>query len=381
MADYWARRETSAAAERAVALMLGQSQYYFRLAVLLAEQDPARSNAALRRAVALNPADADSWIELGLRSEAGGDYAAAERCLLRAAEENQQYLPRWTLANYYYRRNDGARFWHWAKSAAAMVYGDPAPLFDLCARAAENGDLAERLELRSPDQRAGYLAYLLGRSETGRVAASAQSVMKGGRPSDVPLLEAACDRLVEDRQVEGALLIWNGLIAAHREPFAALSPDGGPVLTNGAFAISPTSRGFDWRLASIEGVSAAREEAVAGLRLTFSGGQPESCEPLAQFVPVLENGAYELRFAYRTSGIPAGEGPRWQVTGCSGGGAIAESAALSSQDIAPGRLAFVSPPGCRLIRLRLACQRTPGTTRIEGYIVLRDVRIERLTGH
>jgi tetratricopeptide (TPR) repeat protein len=377
-ADYRARQETSTATERAIAVTPGQSLYYYRLAVLLAERDPRKSNEYLRRAAALNPADADLWIELGLRSEAEGDYATAERCLLRAAAENKLYLPRWTLANYYYRRNDAARFWAWAKSSAAMVYGDPAPLFALCETMAEGGNLMELLELRRPDLQAAYLTYLLGRRVTGRIAPVAQSVLAAERPSDTPLLLGACDRLLDGKQVDGALLIWNNLVRTHKAPFRALAPSGGPVLTNGAFEISPTSRGFDWRLPSLEGVSASREQAAAGLRLTFSGGQPESCEPLTQLVPVQDNGAYELKFAYQTSGIASGAGPRWQVADAFGAQRIAESGPLSSEETAHGRLGFVSPAGCRLVRLALAYQRAPGTTRIEGRIVLWDVQLDRL---
>jgi hypothetical protein len=149
-------------------------------------------------------------------------------------------------------------------------------------------------------------------------------------------------------------------------------------LTDGAFAISPTSRGFDWRIAALEGVTASREREAAGLRLTFSGEQPETCEPLAQFLPVPENRAYELQFTYRTSRVAAGAGPRWQVVDACGGKTIAETGPLSSEDTAHGRLGFVSPAGCRLVRLALAYQRSPGTTRIEGYIALWDVRLAPL---
>jgi tetratricopeptide (TPR) repeat protein len=378
LADYWARQETGAAAERAIALEPEQALYHYRLALLLADQDPRRSDEFLRRAVALQPADADFRIELGLRSEAEGDYPTAERSLLRAATENKLFLPRWTLANYYFRRNDTARFWYWAKSSAAMVYGDPAPLFALCERVAEGGNLMELLELRSADSQAGYLSYLLDRSETVRVAPVALSVLAADRTSDTPLLLAACDLLLDGKRVEEALLLWNKLVASHRLPFRAPAREGGPVLTNGAFAASPTSRGFDWRLPAIEGVTAAREQAPAGLRLTFSGGQPESCEPLTQFVPVEQNAVYELKFAYGTSGIAAGAGPRWRVADAFAGRTIAESEPLSSQDLAQGRLGFVSPAGCRLLRLALAYQRAPGTTRIEGDVVLGDVRLDRL---
>ena len=375
-ADYWGRQETIAATQRAIALTPGQSLYRYRLAVLVADQDPRGSNAALERALALNPADADSWIELGLRSEAAGDYATAERSLERAAKESNLYLPRWTLANYYYRRNDTVRFWLWANRAAEMIYGDPAPLFELCERVAEGSDLAERLDLRSPDLRASYLSYSMSRRETKWIAANAEALVEADRPSDTPLLVASCDLLLEGKQVDAALRIWNRLAAGHRIPFAALEPKSGPYLTNGTFATSPTSGGFDWRLASLEGVTAAREEDRAGLRLTFTGNQPEHCEPLTQFVPVEENEAYELRFAYRTSGISPGAGPRWQVVDALGSGAIAESEPLSSPETAEGRVSFETPAGCRLLRLALVYQRVPGTTRIDGFVVLREVRLD-----
>ncbi len=106
-----------------------------------------RALAALRRAVALNPSDGRAWIEMGLRLEATGDLGAAEQALLRAAQEDLTYLPRWTLMNYYYRRNDVDRFWFWAKAAVPMIYGDPLPLFHLCGRVGEDGGLIDRLAI------------------------------------------------------------------------------------------------------------------------------------------------------------------------------------------------------------------------------------------
>ena len=102
--------------------------------LLTAEKDPAISMAALERAVALNPSDAGSWIELGLRWEADGNAGRAEQYLLRAAEVDRQYLPRWSLANFYFRRKDTEKFWAWARASAEMVYGDARPLFRCAAR-------------------------------------------------------------------------------------------------------------------------------------------------------------------------------------------------------------------------------------------------------
>ena len=313
-ADYWFRKETLAGTEKALAITPDQAAYYYRLALLTSDDHPARAIEALQRAVALNPADAHSWIELGLRYEAGGDYARAEQCLIRAVEEDAEYLPKWTLANHYFRRNDPPRFWFWAKQAAAMAYGDPLPLFRLCGQMEEDGDLIDRLAIRNPSVRASYLSYLVGQDRIDLVGSPSRRVLEDNRQSDTPLLLAVCDRLLDRSRVDEALDIWNKLAGTHRIPFGARSSAIESPLTNGAFTAAPTSQGFDWRLPEVDGISAASEESPGGLRLTFSGRQPERCDALVQYVPVQENRKYKLRFLYRTSGIAAGTGLTWRIT-------------------------------------------------------------------
>jgi hypothetical protein len=259
------------------------------------------------------------WIELGLRFEADGKMARAEECLLRAAEADRQYLPRWTLANFYFRRQDTERFWAWAKSAAEMVYGDATPLFRLCGQVSEDGELIERMGIARPEVRANYVSYLMERGRMDIVLGAARKVLEGNREEDVAVMMAVCDRLLEGKRAEGAMAVWNGLAERHRIPFGAVSGAGAGV-TNGMFTTAPSGHGFDWRLPVTEGVSPSSEERPAGLRLTFSGDQPEACEVLAQFVPVREETAYELKFTYRTLGIRAGTGLRWGGRAGGGGG-------------------------------------------------------------
>jgi hypothetical protein len=373
-ADYWFRKETLAGTERAIAITPDRASYYYRLALLSSDDRPARATEALERALKLNPADAQSWIDLGLQYEAGGDNARAGRCLLRAAEEDAEYLPRWTLANYYFRRNDPPRFWFWAKQAAGMAYGDPLPLFRLCGQMEEDGKLIVRLAIRNPSVRAGYLAYLVGQNRTDLVGPASRSVIEENREVDTPVLLAVCDRLLEQGSAGEALDIWNGLAETGRIPRGVRL--AGSAITNSTFSTAPTSRGFDWRLPEVDGVDAASEESPGGLRLTFSGRQPERCETLAQFVPVEENRTYSLRSRYRTSGIAAGTGLAWRVTGANGSGSFGEASDLSAEDEREDRVSFVTPAGCRLVRLSLVYQRSLGTTRIAGYVVLRSVAME-----
>jgi tetratricopeptide (TPR) repeat protein len=373
-ADYWFRKETAAATEKAIALTPGQSAYRVRLALLTGDEDPARALLELRRAVALNPSDGRAWIELGLRLEAAGDLPLAEQTLLRAAEADRTYLPRWTLMNYYFRRNDIDRFWFWAKAAVPMIYADPLPLFHLCGRMNEDGALIARLDIRQPQVQAGYLFYLLDMGRADLAGPSSRALLAGNRDSDVPLLLAACDRLIEAGRVDEAMAIWEELSRSRRLPFRLA---GERKLTNGGFEVSPTGHGFDWRLPAQEGISVAREEDPVGLRLTFSGMQAEKAEPLIQFIPVRESTAYELKFAYYTSGIEDRSGLSWQIA-CAGREVNLEDGNdLAANQRAERRLAFVTPAGCRMVRLSLVYQRRPGTTRIAGYLVLRNVELNR----
>ena len=370
-ADYWFQKETAEATEKAIALTPNQTEYLARLALLTGDADPPRALAALQRAVALNPHDGRAWVELGLRLEATGDFAGAEQSLLRAAEADKTYLPRWTLTNYYYRRDDWDRFWYWAKAAAPMIYGDAQPLFHLCGRVQEDGRLIERLDIRKPQVQAGYLFYLLDSGHAELAGDASRRLLAGKREADVPLLLEACDRLIEARRIDDAEAIWGGLARTGRLPFRTRAGTRS-VMTNGDFAVSPTGHGLDWRLPELEGISAAREDDPAGLRLTFSGMQAEAAEPLVEYVPVEENRRYELKYAYRTASIGADSGLAWRVADLSGG-TIGEGGELSSDDPADGCMRFVVPRGCRMVRLSLEYRRRAGTTRITGYLVLRDV--------
>jgi hypothetical protein len=378
-ADYWFRQETLASTERALAITPGQAAYYHRLALLTEDDSPARAIQALRRAVELNPADAQSWIDLALQYEAGGDLARAGQCMLRAAAEDAGYLPRWTLANFYFRRDDPPRFWFWARQAAAMAYGDPLPLFRLCGQMEEDGNLIDRLAIRNPAVRAGYLYYLVGRNRIDLIGPPSRRVLAENRPSDRPVLLAVCDRLLEQGRAGQALDIWNGLARTERIPFGPIAPAARSLLTNGTFAIAPISQGFDWRLPDIDGISPASEESPGGLRLTFSGRQPERCEVLAQYVPVEENRQYKLTYRYRTSVIAASTGLAWQVTGANGAGNLGAGRDLSAEEETESQLTFATPAGCRLVRLSLDYQRSLGTTRIAGFVILRSVSIELAT--
>lgn len=376
-ADYSARRLTVAGTEKALALTPWQAAYYVQLAALISDDDPKMASEALQRAVALDPYDSVSWIELGLRVEADGHSAAAEPYFLRAAEVDKEYLPKWTLANYYFRRDEESKFWFWAKAAAQMLYGDPLPLFRLSGKVVEDGNLIDRLEIRRPDIQAAYLTYLLSQNRLDLIGPATYRLLDQGRQSDVPLLLTACDRLMDAKLVNEALEVWNRLAKARMIPYAPLDPGAETILTNDSFLPTPAVQGFAWRLSAVDGISASREENPSGLRLTFSGAQPENCEPLFRILPVRENTAYEFTALYRTAGIQPDTGLGWRVTDMAGGLIMGAPESLASEGGAQAKIRFIAPSGCHLVRIALAYRRALGTTRIEGSIVLREAGLRR----
>jgi hypothetical protein len=174
-----------------------------------------------------------------------------------------------------------------------------------------------------------------------------------GNAADVPLLESACDVLVDSGKVAEARELWKQL--GHRQ--AAL-------LANGDFAAEPGGHGFDWRLARPPGVT---DISLPGEhRILFSGKQPESCELLRQFV-VLEIGKrYSLHWEARTRGLGSPTGVEWRA-------GTTHGAVEGADDWRGGGLDFTA--GAALVPLALTYQRPAGEVRAEGSIEIRNVTL------
>src|SRR5205085_2759077 len=95
---------------------------------------------------------------------------------------------------------------------------------------------------------------------------------------------------------------------------------------NGGFEKPFLSEAFDWRLFDLPGVAARRGGSPAALRLSFSGKQPETCEILSQFVPLLPEKEYRLRILYETSGLEGETGLKWGVMDAASGVDLLEGA-------------------------------------------------------
>jgi len=365
LADHLFRSGTAAGAGRALGLEPDNAVYALRF-------------GQPERAAALQPRLAEAWIELGLAAERRGQGDQAESFLERAVTMDATYTPVWTLANFYARRGDGARFLAAANSALQIgdpAHYDPVPLF----RLAWSIPLypAAILQTIPPQERieALYLNFLLATNRPGAARPVAQRLLAHPQLRDwLPML-AYCDRLIADGEAHQAVSLWNTYVGRTALGRPLLEPAAGVSLTNGKFAWEPLAHGFDWRVLPVERVFCIRAGRPGGMRFIFDGHQAERCQMLEQVVPVVADTRYGLQVRYRTDEIPPGAGPRWRIFDAITRQEIPTDAVpLSNPLDADATVRFITPPGTRLARLALVYERVPGTVRIAG-----TLHIERVT--
>lgn len=356
-ADLLSRKDTVSALRQAARLAPGNAAYLARL-------------SDWAGAVRLNPFDSASRIRLALEAEGRGDFAQAERELLKAAAVDRLYEPRWSLANYYFRRGKWGSFWDWASSAAEISPEPPVALYRLCHEATPDcGLIFQRVVACRPRLVTSFLYWLESLNEPPAFDSVLPRAVESAAPGEAKALSACLSRMLRLGQRREALRLWNRMVDRGLLPFGRLDPQRGMSLTNGDFSQPPAGETFNWSLGASEGVI-HRWTGKGSMRFEFSGSQPESCDLMSQDIPVLERRRYRLRWNYRTGEFAAGAGPLWLA------GEAASDPQPPSETWKQAAFEFETPPGMEILTLRLACRRMPGTTRARGVYWLSEVRLE-----
>jgi tetratricopeptide (TPR) repeat protein len=377
IADFLARRNQPESTRLAMRLMPVNGAYAAQLADEIYAVDPEAARSLLQRAVKLNRYDASSWIQLGLLREAANDLSGAEEALGQAAKVDSTFLPGWSLANFYFRHENVARFWFWAQRAAQMAPDDATPLFRLAWYTSPNAEEIEgRLQLKKPEIEGQFVDFLQTQGDPQAVTVAAAHLLAAGSPQSTETLLGAADWLMEQKRPDLALAVWNGLAAHHQIPYGQVAAG---LVTNGGFGKSPISRGFDWRLATVEGVSSFLNAKPNALGFEFSGEEPDSFQIMDQAVPVRTGKDYALVVDYATNGIPPGSGLAWSVRDLRSDNELGRTASLSAEHGGRAVTCFAAPDGTAFVALSLRYQRQPGTVRVEGKLTLQGVRLSTAT--
>jgi hypothetical protein len=364
-ADYQFQQNTETSIRSAIRLVPDNWEYSMRLA----QFDREHARELLAESLRQNKFNAQADVELALDEEMEGDVGRAEQLLLDAYAVDHTYLPRWSLANFYLRRDDLPKFWQWAKLAAEMPSNNVGPLFELCWRVSPDPDKISNAVLNdNPAVIRQYIAFLLSKDRLHTVSLVAPRLVRDGdRETDTPLIFDIVNRLISAQDASPALALWHSLIDRHWIVADATLPN------NADFEREPLSVGLDWSLPEYPGMHSW--PGASGLQTEFTGSQPENCTVAEQTVP-LAPGNYTMEYVYHTSDIPPSTGVRWQIVETKTGALLAESSDLSSDVVQQSALDFAVPQGVSFARLRLVYRRTLGTTRIAGTLTMRSIRIQ-----
>ncbi len=301
--------------------------------------------------------DSWRWIESGLDHERLGDFSAAERDLLEAADVDRQFEPRWTLAGYYFRRNNPDAFWRWTSAALAVGRHDLGALFDLCWKMPDGSVTLWTSAL--PDSKPiwnEYLYYLISTGKWPAAATTAERIAKVAESGDRSLLTNYCDLALEHKDSAGAGAVWIDLRKRGLIPFPP-----GPLLTNGDFRSAPSGHGFDWRLLPN---SLAHPFQPGEVSFRLNGFEPDREVLLEQPLALDPRLEYDLRFDYKAEGLEPNSGIHWVAGGHA-------STPLSSADWIHKEFEFsgVAPS------LSLVYERSSGSRPAEGTFAVRNVSV------
>ncbi len=324
----------------------------------------------LNTAVQLDPYNAQADVELALGYEDDEDYPKAEKLLQQAYQVDNTYLPRWSLANYYLRRDNMAAFWSWVSKAAEMPAPDIRPLLELCWRVSPNPDqIAHAILNDNPEVLRQYVSFLIDKDQVPALAANAPRLVESGdSEKDLPLMLQGLNRLVTAGDARGAGLLWQGLRDKKWVVADASEPN------NGRFSRVPLALPFDWTLPEYPGMHSW--PGSSGLITEFTGTEPEECT-IAEQTLLLAPGQYRLDFSYHSTDIPPGTGIRWRIVDPKRGTDLAASQELSSETVTKSSFLFSVTNESPMVRLRLGYSRPLGTTRVAGSLYISSTQIQK----
>ena len=373
-ASYLFSQDTAISVPAAVHLVSYNSQYVARLAAW----ETARQIALLKEAIGLNPFDYQSLIQLGLNAEmAEGDLKTAESYFLKASAVNKMFLPKWTLTNYYFRRQNLSEFFRWANETLKISPYSGDPVFTQMWLMSQD---AARLSAVIPDRPRAlvqYIWFLSNSKQYGAIPPMLQRLVRVVGNDDPrawgrdDLIAASLDQVLAGGELHTGLQIWTTLRDGRWIPHNV--PDANHPLTNGDFRLPFYRHGFDWVGAETEGVHIQQFADEPSLDIGLSGDQPEHCELLRQFVAVEPGFLYKLQWKAEAQGIPAGSGLAWHLR------ATNSDAGIESGDLlnAPQSWEFVAPPNAGGFLLALEFNRVLGHVRPTGHLTLRSVSMNR----
>lgn len=302
LADRFAQSSGEAYLRRAIRLDPGNAEYRYNFGIReLALQSPASATPWLESATQLNVHSAKQWIALAVAKQLLGD-PAGEQTAIDHALAVDPHTPdiAWQAANLLLAQGqtDAAM-----KQFRTVLENDPPLTWPAITTAWRiHPDVDSLLQnVIPPEADIPFLEFLLSNKETEGAGKVWDRIFSLQQPIERRYLLEYEHYLLNHQEVAQASLVWQQ--AAKIADIAAYQPSPENLLVNGDFSLDILNGGFDWMHQPVRGVSVALDagethSSSRSLRIVLDGAEISDAG-ISQFVTVEPNTRYDFTALYK----------------------------------------------------------------------------------
>jgi tetratricopeptide (TPR) repeat protein len=321
-ADRAAAAANIAGFTRAAQIEPGYGFYWYALGEhLRSDPDNPNPTAAISdflRAIADDPRDARTWMDLGDAYEETGDIPDARH----AYEQAEQVYPNssdvaWRYGSFLLRQGDTQDAYRHIRRALEITPTLAPLVISRVWRATQDtkGLLTEVLP--NPEYDFAALDWFCGDGDVDPALDAWKGIVATGKPLDIRDSFKLTDLLLEAQRGDDARLVWRQAVDLSGHSAELIS--GPSLVFNGGFEFDSVNGGLDWIINTRDGVgydydTSQFHEGKRSLRVTFDGSENFDFNQVYQRVPVKPDTPYHFSAWVRTAGITTDSGPRFAIT-------------------------------------------------------------------
>jgi tetratricopeptide (TPR) repeat protein len=379
-ASVFASRAELPSLERAVRLAPGNADYRHRLGryYTFVAGDPQSAIDSLRSAVALNPHDAHSWLDLAAAYQVTGDLAGQRSALDRALQaEPTASDVAWEAANFFLIEGDIDR----ALREFHVVIENDGALKDAALRACwrVRPDTDALLRDAVPARAhclISFLSLLRSQQQTEGVIKTWDRLAQLHEKFPNRYLYEQVRYLIDVRRPDAAMSAWKQ--SADTLGLSAYLPTEDNLVVNGDFSLDILNGGFDWNYVNRTGVRPLLDpsdfhQGHRSLSLTFEGPGINDAG-IQQLIPVRGATTYDFSVYYKSADFEGAGGPQIVLRDAYTGTPLYASDSLNDADFWKEVHSKVTTPDSTAL-LRLAIERFPAGAAIRGKLWLDDFEL------
>lgn len=386
MAAHWAQSEEPDQWQRAAAWEPDNPEHWHRLGryyqIDFDHADLIEALANYERATTISPGSAEYWLDLGEARETARQVAEAEQAFRRA----QQVYPLsadvgWRFGNFLLRQNRQDEAYREIHKALSVQPGLTALAISRCWQSSQDIQKILKLALPAePDAYWGAIDFLVDAREPDAVMEVWNHLIASNPSFPVQKTFHLEDMLIETGHAEDAGKVWRQSLAAAGVSHA--SQKNGSLVWNGGFERELWNGGLGWRFRVVPGARMSFDPRLAhsqarSLRVEFDGTGNVDFQQPWQYVLLQPRTRYRLSAYFRTEDLMTSSRLQLELEETHFGNTVEATPNLSgTQPWAPYENEFTTGAEAELFRLVLRRRPSPKLdNKIRGVLWMDDVSL------